>query len=231
MSFNYALLAELAERKRKMQLKEIKNYDDAVLVRNRKVVNPKILNPLLGTCSSKFRSVGINTNQELLTCPSLQNEAQKEKMTSLTSEDKSMKLIEITENPSYHSGFVNMSSSSEETIYVHENFDKRNLLSNPLRPVFGTESIVHRRTISYYPSYCLFINGQFIMKAHTQIKNGARSYLLSTCRGLKPNEKADILLGEVRATGDTNFVLYSLCEMQENRELVAIMQDKPKSGI
>jgi len=69
------------------------------------------------------------------------------------------------------------------------------------------------------------------MKAHTQIKNDARSYLLSNTKDLNPNEKADILLGEVRATSDTNFVLYSLCEMQENRELVAIMQDKPKSGI
>jgi len=67
------------------------------------------------------------------------------------------------------------------------------------------------------------------MKAHTQIKNGARSYLLTTSKCLKPSKKFDILLGEVRATSDTNFVLYSLCEMQENRELVAIMQDKPKS--
>jgi len=68
------------------------------------------------------------------------------------------------------------------------------------------------------------------MKAHTQIKNGARSYLLSTTKSLKPNEKAGILLGEVRATSNTNFVLYCLCEMQENRELVAIMQDERKSG-
>jgi len=67
------------------------------------------------------------------------------------------------------------------------------------------------------------------MKARTQIKNGAWSYLLFTTKGLKPNAKADILLGEVRATSDTNFVLYSLSETQENRELVAIMQDKPKS--
>jgi len=67
------------------------------------------------------------------------------------------------------------------------------------------------------------------MKAITKFKNGARTYLLSTTKGLKPNEKADILLGEVRATSDTNFVLYSLCETQKNRELAAIMQDKPKS--
>jgi len=63
------------------------------------------------------------------------------------------------------------------------------------------------------------------MKAHTKLKNGARCYLLSTTKGLEPNEKADTLLGEVRATSGTNYVLYSLCD----RELVAIMQDKPKS--
>jgi len=150
-------------------------------------------------------------------------------MIRLTSEDESVKLMEITENSCKHSGFDSMSPSCEEIINVQDIVDRHNLLSNPLRPVYGTESIVHRRKISWYPSYSLFIDGQFIMKAHAQIKNCARSYLLSTCRGLKPNEKADILLGEVRATSDTNFVLYSLCEMQENRELVAIMQDKPKS--
>merc|ERR1719273_1706806 len=68
------------------------------------------------------------------------------------------------------------------------------------------------------------------MKAHRRFKNGGRSYLLSTNKGLKPKEKGDILLGEVRGTTDTNFVLYSLCETQENRELAAIMQDKPESA-
>jgi len=230
MCINYALLAELAERNRKMQLKEIKCYDDAIVTRNRKFVTAKVLDPLLGTCRSKFRSVGINTNQELLlTCPSLQKEAQKKKMINLTSEDESTKLLEITDKPSYHAGFDNMSSSSDETIYVDEDTDKHTLMSNPFRPICGIESIVLRRKVSLYPSYSLFIDGQFIMKANTQFKNGARSYLLSTTKSLKPNEKADTLLGEVRATGDTNFVLYSLCEMQENRELAAIMQDKPKS--
>jgi len=113
MSLNCALLAELAERKRKLQVKEIRSYDDAVI---RKFVTLKVLNPPLGTCSSKFRSVGINTNQDLLTCPSLQNEAQKEKMIRLTSEDESMKLIEITENLSYYTGFDNMRWSYEVTI-------------------------------------------------------------------------------------------------------------------
>jgi len=102
-------------------------------------------------------------------------------------------------------------------------------MSNPFRPGFGVQSIVLKRKKSWYPSYSLFIDGQFIMEAHTQIKNGARSYLFSTTKGLKPNERADILLGEVRATSDTNFVLYSLCETQENRELVAIVRDKPNS--
>jgi len=230
MSFNNALLAELAERKRKLQLNKKKNYDDAVVTRNRKFVTAKVLNPLLATSSSKCRSVGINTNQELLTCPSLQKEALKKKTTNLPSEDESTKLLEMTDKPSYHSGFDNMSSSSEETIYVDEDTDTHTLMSNPFRPAFGIESIVLRRKFSLYPSYSLFIDGQFIMKARTQIKNGARSYLLSTAKGLKSNEKADILLGEVRATSDSNFVLYSLCKMQENRELVAIMQDKAKSG-
>jgi len=58
MSFNYALLAELTERKRKLQLKEIKNYDDAVVTRNSKFVTAKVLNPLPIVNSSKFRSVG-----------------------------------------------------------------------------------------------------------------------------------------------------------------------------
>jgi len=148
MCFNYALLAELAERKRKLQVKEIRSYDDAVVRRNRKFVTLKVLNPPLGTCSSKFRSVGINTNQELLTCPSLPNEAQKKKMIRLTSEDESVKLMEITVNSSKHSGFDSMSPSCEETINVQDILDRHNLLSNPLRPVYGTESIVHRRKIS-----------------------------------------------------------------------------------
>jgi len=116
-----------------------------------------------------------------------------------------------------------MSSSSEETINVDEDTDKHNLMSNPFRPGFGIESIVLRKEFSWYPCYTFFIDGQFIMKAKTQIRNGARSYLLSTTKGLKPNEKADILLGEVRATSDSTFVLYSLCDGKENRELVSII--------
>jgi len=234
MSFNYALLAELAERERKMQLKEINCYDDAIVTRNRKFVTAKVLDPLPAICSSKFRSVGINTNQELLTCPSLQKESRKKKMINLTSEDESTELLEITDKPSYHSRLDNMSSSSEETIFVDEDTNINNLMTNPFgvfRPGFGIESIVHRRKISYHQSYSLFRDGQFIMKAHTQIKNGARSYLLSTTKDLKPNEKADILFREVRGTSDTNFLLYSLCEKQENRELVANMKDKLKSEI
>jgi len=228
MSFNYALLAELAERKRKLQLKEIKNYDDAVVTRNTKFVTAKVLNPLLSANSSKFRSVGTNTIQELLTCPSPQKEAHKKKMTNLSFEDWSSKLLEITDIPCNHSGFDNMSSSSEETIYVDEDTDKHGLMSNPFRPGFGIQSIVHRKGFSLNSSYTLFIDGQFIMKAKTQIRNGARSYLLSTTKGLKANKKADIPLGEVRTTSDSNFVLYSLCDGQENRELVAIIQDKPR---
>jgi len=228
MSFNYALLAELAERKRKLQLKEIKNYDDAVVTRNSTFVTAKVLNPLLSVNSSKFRSVGTNTIQELLTCPFLQKEAHKKKMTNLPFEDNSSKLIQMTDKPSYHPEFDNMSSSSEETIYVDEDTDKHKLISNPFRPGFGIQSIVHRKEFSWYPSYTLFIDGQFIMKAKTRKKNGARSYFLSTNKSLKPNEKSEIPLGEVRATNDSNFVLCSLCEGQENRELVAIIPDKPR---
>jgi len=228
MSFNFALLAELAERKRKLQLKEIKNYDDAVVTRNSTFVTAKVLNPLLVANSAKFRTVGTNTIQELLTCSSLYKEANKKKMTNLPFEDKSSKLLEMTDKPSYHSGFDNMSSSSEETIYVDEDTDKHTLISNPFRQGFGIESIVLRKEFSWYPSYTLFIDGQFIMKAKTRKKNGARSYFLSTNKSLKPNEKSEIPLGEVRATNDSNFVLCSLCEGQENRELVAIIPDKPR---
>jgi len=100
MSFNYALLAELTERKRKLQLKEIKNYDDAVVTRNSKFVTAKVLNPLHNVNSSKFRSVGINTIQELLTCPSLKKESNKKKMTVSPHEDKSAKLLDIRDKPS-----------------------------------------------------------------------------------------------------------------------------------
>jgi len=231
MSFNNALLAELGERKRNIALKETKNYDDAIVTRNRKFGTAKVLNPLLGTGSSKFRSIGTNTIQELLACPSLQKEAQKAKTTNLTFEDKSTKMLAMTDKARYHPEFDNLSSSSEETIYVDEDTNKHNLMSNPFRRGFGIESIVLRKKFSCYDSYNFFIDGQFIMKGKTQIKNGARKYLLSTSKGLKPNEKADILLGEVRATSDSNFVLYSLCDGQENRELLAIMQDKPKSNV
>jgi len=63
------------------------------------------------------------------------------------------------------------------------------------------------------------------------MKNGNRKYLLSTSYGLKQNEKAEVHLGEVRKTGDSNFVLYSLCDGQENRELVAVILDKSKSKV
>merc|ERR1719233_1428189 len=149
-------------------------------------------------------------------------------MTKLPDEDKSSNLLEMRDKPSYHPEFDNMSSSSEETIYVDEDTDKHTLMSNPFRPGFGIEGIVHRKECIWYPCYNLFIDGQFIMKAKTQIRNGARSYLFATTKGLKPNEKADILLGEVRATSDSNFVLYSLCTGQENRELVAIIHHKQK---
>jgi len=230
MSFNNALLAELAERKRqrKIKLKDVKNYDDAVVTRNRKFVTAKVLNPLLCPSSSKFKTVGINTVQELLTCPSLQKEAQMKKL-SKPFEDRSMKMLAMTDKPSNHPEFDNMSSSSEETIYVDEDTDKHTLMSNPFQPGFGIESIVLSRKFSLCQSYSLFIDGQFIMKAYRKIKKGSKCYLLSTAKRLKPNEKADIPLGEVRATSRTNFVLYSLCETQENRELVAIMQDKSKS--
>jgi len=231
MSFNYALLAELAERKRKLQLKEIKNYDDAVVTRNSTFVTAKVLNPLLSVNSSKFRSVGTNTIQELLTCPSLQKESNKKNMSILRFDDKSTKLLDMRDKPSYHPEFNNMSSSSEETIYVDEDTDNHTLMSNPFRPEFGIEGIVHRKGFSWwYPCYTLFVDGQFIVKAKTKSRNGARGYLLSTTKGLKPNEKADILLGEVRATSDSNFVLYSLCTGQENRELVAIIQHKQRSN-
>jgi len=223
MSFNYALLAELTERKRKLQLKEIKNYDDAVVTRNSKFVTAKVLNPLPNVNSLKFRSVGTNTIQELLRCPSLQQESSKKKMTILPHDDKSANLLYMRDKPSYHPEFDNMSSSSEETIYVDEDTDKHTLMSNPFRPGFGIEGIVHRKEFSWYPCYTLFIDGQFIMKAKTQTRNGARRYLLSTTKVLKPNGKADILLGEVRATSDSIFVLSSLCPGQENRELVAIV--------
>jgi len=230
MSFNCALLAELADRKRKLQLKEIKNYDDAVVTRNSKFVTAKVLNPLPYVNSSKFRSVGINTIQELLTCPFLQMESNNKKTTTLPFDEKSTKLLDMRDKPNYHPEFDNMSSSSEETIYVDEDTDKHTLMSNPFRPGFGIEGIVHRKEFSWYPCYTLFIDGQFIMKAKKQIRNGARSYLLSTTKSLNPDEKADILLGEVRATSDSNFVLYSLCTGQENRELLAIIQHKQRSN-
>jgi len=123
MSFNYALLAELAERKRKLQLKEIKNYDDAVVTRNSKFVTAKVLNPLPNVNSSKFRRVGINTIQELLRCPSLQKESNKKNMSISPLDDKSTKLLDTRDKPMYHSEFDNMSSSDEETIYVDEDTD------------------------------------------------------------------------------------------------------------
>jgi len=69
-------------------------------------------------------------------------------MTNLTSEDESTKLLKMTDKPSYHPEFDNMSSSSEETIYVDEDTDKQALMSNPFRPGFGIESIVLRRKMS-----------------------------------------------------------------------------------
>jgi len=52
-------------------------------------------------------------------------------MTNLTSEDESTKLLKMTDKYSYHPEFDNMSSSSEETIYVDKDTDKHNLMSNP----------------------------------------------------------------------------------------------------
>jgi len=131
-----------------MQLEEKKNYDDAVETRNHKFVTAKVLNPLLGTCSSMFRSVGINTTQELLASLSLKKKALKKEITNLTSDDETTRLLEMKDKPINYSGFDNMSSSSEQTIYVDEDTDKHNLISNPFRPDFGIESIVLSRKFS-----------------------------------------------------------------------------------
>jgi len=62
-----------------------------IVTRNSKFVTANVLNPVLSVKSSKLRSVGTNTIQELLTCLSLQKESQKKNITNLPSEDKSTK--------------------------------------------------------------------------------------------------------------------------------------------
>jgi len=128
-----------------------------VVTRNSKFLTAKVLNPLPNVNSSKFISVGINTIQELLTCPSLQKESNKKKIRIVTSDDKSTKLLDMKDTPSYHPEFDNMSSSGEETIYVDEDTDKHTLMSNPFRPGFGIEGIVHSKEFRWYPCYTLFI--------------------------------------------------------------------------
>jgi len=44
-------------------------------------------------------------------------------MKKISSADESKKLLEVTNQPDYHSGFDNESSSSEEIIYVDEDTD------------------------------------------------------------------------------------------------------------
>jgi len=143
MSFNYGLLAEVSERRTKLQCKKIKSYDDAIIDRNSKFVAAKLLKSPLMNTSGKFRSVGSNTIQELLAGPHSQKPAQKKMRKKILSADESKKLPEVTN----HSGFDNQSSSSEEIIYVDEDTDNCSLMSNTFRPGFGIEAIVYRKEL------------------------------------------------------------------------------------
>jgi len=102
------------------------------------------------TNSSKFRSVGSNTIQELLAFPSPQKQVQKKNMTSLIVEDELTKVLEMGNIPGWHSGFENPSSSSDLSIYADEDADNFNLMSHPFLPSFGIE--IFRKKCSLYPS-------------------------------------------------------------------------------
>jgi len=148
MSLNHSLLDEVTERSTKLRCKKIKNYDDAIIDRNSTFVAANLLKSPLVNTSGKFRSVGSNTIQELLTSPPSQKQAQKKNIEEIPSADESKKLLEVANQPGYHSGFDNQSSSSEEIIYVDEDTDNYCLMSNPLRPRFGIEGIVFRKELS-----------------------------------------------------------------------------------
>jgi len=95
---------------------------------------------------------------------------------------------------------------------------------------FGIESTILRRKFGLHPSYALFIEDQFIMGAKTFVKNGLLNYVISTNQDLNANLKANLILGELMATHDTAFVLYSRRRKENSmQELAAMVQEEVKS--
>jgi len=65
------------------------------------------------------------------------------------------------------------------------------------------------------------------MGAKTFMKNGNLRYIISTNQDLKANLKADLILGELRSTSDTTFVLNSRRKKEKSmQELAAMVQEQ-----
>jgi len=69
------------------------------------------------------------------------------------------------------------------------------------------------------------------MGAKTFVKNGNLKYVISTNQDLNANLKRDLILGELLATHDTAFVLYSRRRKENSmQEVAAMVQEEVKSN-
>jgi len=131
------------------------------------------------------------------------------KMRRSPSKKKPMEFLEMVDKIGYIPSFDPYGSSSEELIIVSDYTDIFAMVNKPCKMGFGIESNIIRKKFGLHPSYSLFIENQFIMGANKVVKNDNLRYVISTNQDLNANLKANLILGELRATSDSTFVLNS----------------------
>lgn len=195
-------------------LEDKRNYTNTIFTRHRKF---KLTPRKLEKQDRRCRDIGTNTVQQLseMSSPvkwfqysdSGLNKKNPVKMRKFSFKHKPMQFLEMVNKIGYIPSFDPYDSSSEELIIVSDYTDISAMVNKQCKMGFGIQSNVIRKKIGFYPSYSLFIEDQFIMGAKTFVKNGNLRYVISTNQELNANLKANLILGELRATSDSTFVL------------------------
>jgi hypothetical protein len=197
-------------------LEDKRNYTDTIFTRHHKL---KPTPCKLKKHTRSYRDIGTNTVQQLseITSPvkwyqeSQSGEVDNAPVTvkRFSSMPKPIPFLEMVDKIGYIPSFDPYSSSSEELILVSDYTDIYAMVNKRCKMGFGIEGTIVRRNFGLYPSYSLFIEEQFIMCAKTFTKNGNLRFVISTNQDLNANLKANLILGELRATSDSTFVLNS----------------------
>jgi len=224
-------------------LEDKRNYTDTIFTRHSKIKPTPCKLEKDDRC---FRDVGTNTVQQLSEISSpvkwLQNSEVSEidnapvTVKRFSSKHQPIKFLEMVDKIGYIPSFDPYSSSSEELIIVSDYTDIYAMVNNPCKMGFGIEGTIVRKKFGLYPSYSFFIEDQFIMGAKTFVKNGNLRYVISTNQDLNANFKFNLILGELRATSDSTFVLNSRRRKEQLQgncadsmlELAAMVQEEVK---